>query len=133
MAKAVARGASLPGLIVETCHITRHTAAELRDLMETADALIFGIPTVNRDIPKPMWDLLANLSTVKPRAGVAGVFGSYGWSGEACKIAEERLKGLNFTLPAPFVRAPFTPRPEALDQCMELGRAVAEEVLKKAG
>ena len=130
MAEAVARGASLPGLIVETCHITRHTTAELRDLMETADALIFGIPTVNRDIPKPMWDLLANLSTVKPRAGIAGVFGSYGWSGEACKIAEERLRGLNFTLPAPFVRAPFTPRPDALEQCVGLGRAVAEEVLK---
>ena len=131
MAEAVAQGAALPGLSVETCHITRHSTAEMRDLMESADALIFGIPTINRDIPKPMWDVLALLSTVKLKAGIAGVFGSYGWSGEACKIAEERLKGLNFKLPAPFVRAPFAPRHDALEQCAELGRVVAEEVMKK--
>ena len=131
MAEAVARGASLPGVTVESCHITRHTAAAMRDLMESAAALIFGIPTINRDIPKPMWDLLANLSTVRLKACIGGVFGSYGWSGEACKIAEERLKGLTFRLPAPSVRTPFTPRPEALAQCEELGRAIAEEVLKK--
>jgi NADH oxidase (H2O-forming) len=131
MAEAVARGAALPGMTVESCHITRHSTEAMRDLMETADALIFGIPTINRDIPRPMWELLANLSTVRLKAGIGGVFGSYGWSGEACRIAEERLKGLNFKLPAPFVRAPFAPRPEALEQCAGLGRAVAEEVLKK--
>ena len=109
MAEAVARGASLPGVTVESCHITRHTATEMRDLMETADALIFGIPTINRDIPKPMWDLLANLSTVRLKAGIGGVFGSYGWSGEACRIAEERLKGLNFKLPAPFRQGSLHP------------------------
>jgi len=68
---------------------------------------------------------------VKLKTNIAGVFGSYGWSGEASKMAEERLKGLNFKMPAPFVRAPFTPRPEALEQCEALGRAIAEEVLKK--
>jgi flavorubredoxin len=130
MAAAVAQGASLPGVTVESCHITRHTAAAMRDLMESADALIFGIPTINRDIPKPMWDLLANLSTVRLKAGIGGVFGSYGWSGEACRIAEERLKGLNFRLPSPSIRAPFTPRPEVLEQCEELGRIIAGELMK---
>ncbi len=99
--------------------------------MEQGDALIFGVPTINRDVPKPMWDVLAYLSTVKLKTAIAGVFGSYGWSGEACKITEERLRGLNFKLPVPFVRAPFTPRPDALEQCEALGRAIAEEVLKK--
>lgn len=131
MAASVAKGASLPGLEVVTEHITHLSVAELRDLMEEADALLFGIPTINRDIPKPMWDVLAYLSTVKLKTNIGGVFGSYGWSGEACRMAEERLKGLNFKLPAPFVRTPFTPRPEVLEQCETLGRTVAEEVLKK--
>ena len=131
MAAAVAQGAALPGLTVESYHINHQSADEIRDLMEEADALIFGIPTINRDIPKPMWDVLAYLSTVKLKTSIGGVFGSYGWSGEACKMAEERLRGLNFKLPAPFVRCPFTPRPEALEQCEALGRAIAEEVLKK--
>jgi len=131
MAAAVAKGASLPGIEVITEHINHLSADEIRDLMEEADALIFGTPTINRDIPKPMWDVLAYLSSVKLKTNIAGVFGSYGWSGEASKMAEERLKGLNFKLPAPFVRTPFTPRPEALEQCEALGRTIAEEVLKK--
>jgi NADH oxidase (H2O-forming) len=131
MTAAVARGAALPGITVESYHISHHTADEIRDLMETADALVFGIPTINRDVPKPMWDVLAWLSSVKLKTNIGGVFGSYGWSGEACKIGEERLRGLNFKLPLPAVRAPFAPRPEALDECEAFGRAIAEEVLKK--
>jgi flavorubredoxin len=131
MAKAVAKGASSQGVAVEVCHITKHTANEIRDLMESADALVFGSPTINRDVPKPMWEVLSCLSMVKLRTSIAGVFGSYGWSGEACKIAEERLKGLNFKLPAAPLRFPFTPRPEALEECEAMGRAIAEEVLKK--
>jgi NADH oxidase (H2O-forming) len=131
MAKAVAKGAALPGITTELCHIPSHSTAEIRDLMETADALIFGTPTINRDVPKPMWDTFSCLSMVKLKGNIAGVFGSFGWSGEACKIAEERLKGLNFKLPAQALRFPFCPRPEALEQCEALGRTIAEEVLKK--
>ncbi len=131
MAQAVAKGGSLPGVEVAAYHINTLTSNELRDRLEEADALIFGIPTINRDIPKPMWDVLAYLSTVRLKATVGGLFGSYGWSGEACKMAEERLKGLNIKLPTPFVRAQFTPRPEAFAQCEELGRSIAEEILKK--
>lgn len=131
MAAAVAKGATAAGVEVISKHINNLSADEIRDLLETGDALIFGTPTINRDIPKPMWDVFAYLSTVRLRTNIAAVFGSYGWSGEACKLAEERLKGLNFKLPVPFVRTPFTPRNEALQQCEALGRAIAEEVLKK--
>jgi flavorubredoxin len=131
MSEAVAEGASLPGIEVLRSHINDLEENDIRDLMEEADAIIFGIPTINRDIPKPMWNVMADLSTVKLKTGIAGVFGSYGWSGEACKMAEDRLRGLNFKFPAAFVRAPFAPLPEALDQCRQLGRTIAEEVLKK--
>ncbi|SNB47702.1 FprA family A-type flavoprotein [Geobacter sp. DSM 9736] len=128
MAAAVARGAALPGVEVVVRHINELSHEQVRDLMEEADALIFGIPTINRDIPKPMWDVLALLSTVKLKGNVGGVFGSFGWSGEACKMAEERLRGMNFKLPAPFVRSPFTPRPETIEQCEALGRMIAEQI-----
>jgi flavorubredoxin len=99
--------------------------------MEESDALIFGTPTVNRDIPKPMWDVLGALSSVSPKGNLGGIFGSYGWSGEACRMVEERLKGMGFKLPVPFVRAPFVPKVEALAECEALGRTIALEVLKK--
>jgi len=132
MAKAVARGASIPGIEVAIYHINHLSISEVRDRLEEADALIFGTPTINRDIPKPMWDVLAYLSTVKLKTNIGAAFGSYGWSGEACKMVEERLKGLNFKLPVPFVRAPFKPRPDALEQCEALGKAIADELVVTA-
>jgi len=131
MAEAVAKGAGAAGVHVTLCHINHASVADIRDLMEECDGLIFGTPTINRDIPKPMWDVLAYLSTVSLKGNIGGIFGSFGWSGEACRMLEERLKGMNFKLPAPFVRSPFTPKPEVLAECEALGRAVAEEVLKK--
>ncbi|MBJ6725633.1 FprA family A-type flavoprotein [Geomesophilobacter sediminis] len=131
MAEAVVRGASDAGVQVTLCHINHASISDIRDLMEESDALIFGTPTINRDIPKPMWDVLAYLSTVTLKGTIGGAFGSYGWSGEACKMVEERLKGIGFKLPAPFVRTPFLPKPEVIAECEALGRTVAEEVLKK--
>ncbi len=132
MAHAVAKGASQEGLEVACYHIIHLSASEIRDHMEESDALIFGTPTINRDIPKPMWDVLTYLSSVKLRTNIGATFGSYGWSGEACKMVEDRLKGLNFKLPVPFVRSPFTPRPEMLQQCEALGKAIADEILTTA-
>lgn len=131
MAEAVVTGATNNELEVKSFHISHLDSRELRTLLEEADALIFGIPTINRDIPKPMWDVLAYMSTVKLKTNLAGVFGSYGWSGEACSMGEERLKGLGFNLPVPAVRTPFTPTAEILEQCEALGRELAGEVLKK--
>jgi flavorubredoxin len=128
MAHAVANGATRDGLEVISYHINSLSASELRNLMEEASALIFGIPTFNRDIAKPMWEVLAYLSTVKLKTNLAGIFGSYGWSGEACKMAEDRLKSLGFKLVADSVRTTFTPTIEVLAKCEELGRSVAEEV-----
>jgi flavorubredoxin len=131
MAEAVSKGANLKGVQVTLCHINHASIADVRDLMEESDALIFGTPTINRDIPKPMWDVLAYLSSVSLKGNIVGIFGSYGWSGEACRMVEDRLKGLGLKLPVPFVRAAFAPKAEALAECEALGRAIAEEVLKK--
>lgn len=132
MAQAVFAGATaVADVEVISYHISHLSSGEVRNLMEEADALIFGIPTINRDIPKPMWDVLAYLSTVKLKTNIAGLFGSFGWSGEACKMAEDRLKGMGFRLPLPAVKATFTATDEVLSQCEELGRSIAGEVQKK--
>ncbi|CAH2029943.1 FprA family A-type flavoprotein [Trichlorobacter ammonificans] len=131
MAKAVVEGAASDGIEVACHHIVGMDTNELRTLLEEADALIFGIPTIARDIPAPMWNVLSALTSVKLKTTMAAVFGSYGWSGEACKMAEERLKGLGFKLVAEPVRTTFTPTADILEQCVELGRKVAGEVAQK--
>ena len=94
-------------------------------------AILAGSPTINKGILSHLAGILEEIRGLSFKNKKAAAFGSYGWSGEACKMAEERLKGINFKLPVPFVRAPFTPRQEALEKCEELGRIIAEEVLKK--
>ncbi|NJD39269.1 MAG: FprA family A-type flavoprotein [Geobacter sp.] len=131
MAKAFAEGAQRDGIEVSSHHIVGMAADEIRTLMEEADALVFGVPTVARDIPPPMWHVLASLSSVKLKTTQAALFGSYGWSGEACKMAEERLKGLGLKLLAEPVRAVFTPTAEVLEQCRALGATVSEAVATK--
>lgn len=131
MARAFVEGATRDGIEVTSHHIVGLTDNELRDLLERGDALVFGVPTINRDVPKPMWDVLAYLSTIKLKTNLAAVFGSYGWSGEACKMVEERLKGMGFKLIADPLRAVFTPTADLLEQCKSLGQAVSEEVAKK--
>ena len=122
----MARGATVDGVEVESYHISDLSAGEVRTIMEGSDALVFGIPTVACDIPKPMRDLLACLGTVKLKTTIAALFGSYCWSGEACKKAEERLKEAGLRLVGNAL--PTT----AAEQCQALGRTVADEVMRTA-
>ena len=60
---------------------------------EEADALLFGSPTINGDAVKPVWDLLSSLAVVNLKGKLGGAFGSYGWSGEAVRMIEDRMRG----------------------------------------
>lgn len=125
MANAVASGAMVKGVEVNSHHISNLCDSEIRAIVEGADALVFGIPTVARNIPKQMWDLLGYLGTIELKATVSALFGSYGWSGEVSRMAEERLKGAGLRLVGNAVRT------TVLDQCPALGRIVAEEVMRE--
>ena len=124
MAHAVARGATNEGIDVDSYHISQLSVGEIRTIMEQSDALVFGIPSVVRDIPKPMKDVLDYIGMVKLKATVAGLFGSCGWNREASKAAAERLQEVGLKLVGDVV--PTT----VLDQCQALGRTVAEEVVR---
>ena len=124
MAQAVARGATLEGVDAVSYHISDLSGAEVRAIMEQADALVFGIPTVSRNIPKPMWDVLSYLSEVKLKTKIAARFGSYSWSGETSRMVDERLKGAGLRLVGGAVPA------TVLELCEELGRTVAAEVTR---
>jgi flavorubredoxin len=103
--------------------------SDLRDELELADLILVGTPTINRDAPPPVWHALSLFSLVTPRAKVAAVFGSFGWSGEAIKMVEERLQGLRFKLPVPSLSVRFTPTEENLKACQDFARLAAASSL----
>lgn len=129
MAEAVAAGAQEAGAQVLLVNVEERDAASLLDEIEAADALIAGSVTIVGDAVKPMWDLLAGLTTLKLKGKLGAVFGSYGWSGEAISMLEERLKALKFRLPEPPARAILTPTAADLQACRELGQRIAQAVL----
>jgi len=101
---------------------------DFRNALEQADVLVVGTPTIQRDAPPHVWHALALLSSVTLRPKLAAVFGSFGWSGEATKMVEARLTGLRLKLAATSVTCRFTPTPEVLAACRELGREVVAAV-----
>jgi flavorubredoxin len=103
--------------------------SDLRDELELADLVLVGTPTINRDAPPQVWHALSLFSLVTPKAKIAAVFGSFGWSGEAIKMVEERLQGLRFKLPVPSLSVRFTPTEENLRACQDFARLAAASVL----
>ncbi len=122
MAEVLAAGAETTGGVrVSLYDIEVSDVAPLIDLIEEADALIFGSPTINGDAVKPVWDLLSSLTAVSVQGKLGGAFGSYGWSGEAVPMIEDRLRGLKLRVPFKGVRARLIPTPDELAECRKLG------------
>jgi flavorubredoxin len=129
MAAAVREGLESRGVEVVEQSIFGTSAGDIRDELERADALVVGTPTINRDAPPPVWQALSLVSTVTPKGRVGAVFGSYGWSGEAVKMVEERLVGLKYTLAAPGLHYRFTPTEADIAACRGLGEQIAAALL----
>jgi flavorubredoxin len=68
---------------------------------------------------------MSGFVTIKVKGKVGAAFGSYGWSGEAVGMMEERFKGLKMKVVGPGVRAILVPTDADLAQCRELGHSVA--------
>ncbi len=95
MAEAIYRGAiNIPGVRASLYDLQASDVSPFIDLIEDADGVIFGSPTINGDAVKPVWDLLSSLAVINMKGKLGGVFGSYGWSGEAVRLIEDRLRGL---------------------------------------
>ncbi len=111
---------------VELMNIIYSDIHDIKEKVEKADGVLFGSPTINRDAVKPVWDLLSMVEVFKNKGKLCGVFGSYGWSGEAVKMMEERVKSLKLKLFGEGITAKFVPSEEELKKIYEYGKAFAE-------
>lgn len=126
MAEAVREGAEeVEGVRVSLYDLQGGEVTPFVELVEEADGLVFGSPTINGDAVKPAWDLLSSLAMVKVRDKLGGAFGSYGWSGEAVAMLEDRLRGLKLRVPVRGVKVKLIPTPDELDLCRAFGRDLA--------
>jgi len=126
MAEAVIAGAEAAGGVrVSLYDLEGGEVAPFVDLIEGADGIVIGSPTINGDAVKPIWDLLSSLAMVGVRGKLGAAFGSFGWSGEAVAMIEDRLRGLKLRVPVKGVRAKLVPSADELAACRELGESLA--------
>ncbi|MCL2321995.1 MAG: FprA family A-type flavoprotein [Oscillospiraceae bacterium] len=100
--------------------------------LDNCDGMIFGSPTINSDALLPIMDILINLNPIIHGGKKAASFGSYGWSGEATKNIESRLKELRLSVPVPSLKVKFNPSNDQLNDAFEFGKSFALSILKKA-
>ncbi len=133
LAQEIAEGARQAGVQTALFDLVGTELPDILTEMEAADGLAVGSCTINGDAVKPVWDLLSSLATIKLRGKLAVAFGSYGWSGEAVPMLEERMKSLKMKIAAPGVRVKFTPQTEDLTAAHALGQAIAEKIRAAKG
>ncbi|MDI1310427.1 MAG: FprA family A-type flavoprotein [Methylotenera sp.] len=99
------------------------------DLVEDADGILIGSPTINGDAVKPAWDLVSSFAKINVKGKLAGAFGSFGWSGEAVRMLEDRMRGLKMRLPLDGVRIKLIPSLDELEQCRKYGQEAGEHLM----
>lgn len=123
MAEAVAEGARAGGAEAELLTASEFDASR----MDSCDAVAFGCPAMGAEVLEesefqPMFD------SVEGKLGGKriGLFGSYGWGdGEWMRSWEETCRTAGAVLACGSVICNEAPDGEALEECRELGRALA--------
>lgn len=129
MAKSIFDGIeSNESLIANIYDLTALDESNMISILEESTGIIVGSPTINGDVPKPVWDLLSCMMLIEKRGKFGGCFGSYGWSGEAVEMMNSRLKSLKFRVPLPPMKIKLIPTKEELLDCYDFGREFGEVV-----
>lgn len=130
MGEEMARAIQDEGLDVEMLDVSENPLDLVIGKVDKADGLLFGSPTINRDVLKPVWDVLTTMSVFKNRGKLAAAFGSYGWSGEGVGMIEDRLKSMGVKISEPGLRTKLIPNEEALKEAYDFGRRFAQALKK---
>ena len=72
--------------------------------------------------------MLSSLTSVNVKGKLGAAFGSYGWSGEAVRLIEDRLRGLKMRVPVEGLRVKLVPDATELDHCRTLGETLARHL-----
>ncbi len=102
---------------------------EVVSLLNSADALLFGSCTINRDAPGIVWAVLSKADAINTHGKTAGAFGSYGWSGEAVPMLKDRLTHLKYNFIGDGVRVVFQPTADDLSAMRAYASEVAGNIL----
>ncbi|MBD1861036.1 MULTISPECIES: diflavin flavoprotein [Trichocoleus] len=131
LAQAIARGITKAGVGVESINCEIAEPGEIQAAVEKCAGFIMGSPTLGGHAPTPIQTALGIVLSTAAKNKLAGVFGSFGWSGEAIDLIEGKFKDAGFTLGFETIRVKFKPTEVTIKMCEEAGTDFAQ-ALKKA-
>ena len=132
LAAALCRGITKAGAAAVSLNAEFASQEEVAALVASCDGFMIGSPTLGGHMPTPVKQALGTiLQEQGSRAKLCGVFGSFGWSGEAVDELESKLRDGGFTFGFPSIRCKFTPTEAVLQTCEEAGTDLAQAVLRK--
>ncbi len=130
IADALAKGINKTGVRVESLNCEFTQANELTEAIEQADAYLIGSPTLGGHAPTPIISALGVLLAEGKREKPVGVFGSFGWSGEALDLLEKKLSDGGFLFGFEPIKIKFSPDLVMLKTIEETGTSFGRKLLK---
>jgi flavorubredoxin/flavin reductase (DIM6/NTAB) family NADH-FMN oxidoreductase RutF len=129
IADALAQGVSRTGVRVESINCEFTPAETLLEAVRGCDAVLIGSPTLGGHAPTPIVSALGTLLAEGDRAKPVGVFGSFGWSGEALDLLESKLRDGGFRFAFEPIKVKFSPDAAMIKRIEETGTALGRELL----
>ena len=130
VAQAIAHGITKAGVGVESINCEFAEPGEIQAAVEKAAGFIIGSPTLGGHAPTPVQTALGIVLSTATKSKLAGVFGSFGWSGEAIDLIEGKLKDAGYRLGFEPIRVKFKPNDVTLQMCEETGTDFAQALKK---
>ena len=131
IADALAQGVARTGVRVESINCEFTPSEKLLEAIRGCDAVLIGSPTLGGHAPTPIVSALGTLLAEGDRAKPVGVFGSFGWSGEALDLLESKLRDGGFRFAFEPIKVKFSPDPATLKACEETGTALGRQLLSE--
>ena len=130
IADALGRGVTRTNIRVNCLNCEFTPADELINAIQHADGVLIGSPTLGGHAPTPVVSALGTLLAEGDRSKPVGVFGSYGWSGEAVDLLEKKLRDGGFSFGFDPIRIKFSPDLTKVKELEETGTRFARQLLK---
>lgn len=131
LAHAIAQGLMDNGVGVDLLNCEVADSEEITRIIEDCDGFIIGSPTLGGHAPVQIQTALGIVLASASKTKLAGVFGSYGWSGEAIDLITAKLRDGNYRFGFNPLRIRFSPDENALQQCQQAGTKFAQTLKKK--
>jgi flavorubredoxin/flavin reductase (DIM6/NTAB) family NADH-FMN oxidoreductase RutF len=140
VADAIAKGLMAAEVAVESFNCEETPAETIAEAVTACDGFIIGSPTLGGHAPVQIQTALGAILANVPKTKLAGIFGSFGWSGEAIDLLEQKLRDAGYQFGFEPIRVRFSPDGDTLANCeiaaiqfaQQLRRRLKQQVPRQA-